>query len=201
MIARVASSPPSPRTIHSATLSRRTAVRAEGTLSISHRCLVSDHCCRRGKPVVAEKVCASKALRRLSSSAWSRVSCQAMTGATGWPCWSSSTPDSARLATPSPPMTPGGQSSNASATADLAASSRAFASSSAPEVVTVHGVVARPDATGSPSRVNTTALLVVVPTSRPTNRVPCMSLLGHDILLIWNLMDIVAFGWNNVKRP
>ena len=51
----VASSPPSPRTIHSATLSRRTAVRAAGTLSISHRCLVSDHCCRSGRPVVAEK--------------------------------------------------------------------------------------------------------------------------------------------------
>ena len=56
----MASSPPNPRTIHSATLSRRTALRAEGTLSISHRCFVSDHCCRSGKPVVAEKcLCAN----------------------------------------------------------------------------------------------------------------------------------------------
>ena len=52
-----------------------------------------------------------------------------------------------------------------------------MASSSAPEAVNVHGVSARPDATGSPSSVNTTALLVVVPTSRPTNSVLRISIL------------------------
>src|SRR6478752_4827805 len=123
-----------------------------------------------------------------------------MTGATGSPGWSSRTPDSGMRATPSPPIAPGGQSAKASVTADFTASSKAFASSSAPDPVTVHGVVARPDATGSPSSVKRTALLVLVPTARPTNRVPRMSLPRPPFLSNWNVMDIVAFRWNHGKR-
>ena len=39
------------------------------------------------------------------------------------------------------------------------------------EAVNIHGVSARPVATASPASVNTTALLVWVPTSRPTKSV------------------------------
>ena len=46
-------SPPRPRTTHSATLSRRTASAAAGSLSRCQRCLVSDHCERNGRPVRA----------------------------------------------------------------------------------------------------------------------------------------------------
>src|SRR5712671_2297969 len=123
-----------------------------------------------------EKSCGAIACRRCASSAPSRVSCQAIRGATGSPRASSSTPASPRLVTPTPPIRPGGQSLNASATADLAASKRAIASSSAPVDVNVHGVAARPDETGSPASVNTTALLVWVPTSRPTKNMSRISL-------------------------
>src|SRR6202171_529785 len=68
-------------------------------------------------------------------------------------------------------MGPGGQACSASANAALAAASRALASSSAPEAVKDHGVSARPVAIASPASVNTTALLVLVPTSRPTKSV------------------------------
>src|SRR5215831_8247168 len=108
------------------------------------------------------------ARRRCASSASSRVSCQAMSGATGSPRESNSTPASPRLVTPMPTIGPEGQSVNASATADFAAFSNAMASSSAPVDVNVHGVAARPEATGTPASVNTTALVVWVPTSRPT---------------------------------
>ena len=77
--------------------------------------------------------------------------------------------------TSSPAIGPGGHSESASATAALAAFSNSVGSSSAPELV--HGVSARPDATGSPSSVKTTALLVVVPTSRPTNSLLRISIL------------------------
>src|SRR6202165_5276310 len=68
-------------------------------------------------------------------------------------------------------MGPGGQAPSASANAAVAAASRALASSSAPEAVNDHGVSARPLAIASPASVNTTALLVLVPTSRPTKSV------------------------------
>src|SRR6476619_5966022 len=99
-----------------------------------------------------------------------------MIGATGSPRESSRTPASARLVTPTPAISPDGQSDSASDTAAFAAVSRAPASSSAPVGVNVHGVSARPDATVSPSSVNTTALLVFVPTSRPTKSMLCISI-------------------------
>src|SRR5258707_3845639 len=80
-------------------------------------------------------------------------------------------------------MVAGGQAANASAKAALAAASSAVASSAAPDAVKVHGVSARPVVISSPASVNTTALLVLVPTSRPMKSVlrisiPCTCELG-----------------------
>src|SRR5258705_9728844 len=81
-------------------------------------------------------------------------------------------------------MVAGGQAANAPAKAALAAASSAVASTSAPEAVKVHGVSARPVVISSPASVNTTALLVLVPTSRPMRSVlrisiPCTCELAH----------------------
>src|SRR4051794_1239636 len=96
-------------------------------------------------------------------------------------------------------MRPGGQAPSACANAALAAASRALASSSAPDAVKDHGVWARPLAIASPASVNTTALLVWVPTSRPTISMLRISILVERELATWILMDIVAFHWRFVK--
>ena len=97
----VAGWPPSRRTTHSAMLYRRTAARVCGAFSCSQRCLVRLHCVHSGSPVRSEKRAPPSCVSRSASWAVSRLSCQAITGASGLSSAPTRTPASAMLATPS----------------------------------------------------------------------------------------------------
>ena len=118
-----------------------------------------------------------------------------MTGATGSPRRSSSTPDSARLATPRPPIAAGravGQRFGYRGFGRFEQRCRVeFGARGRRPSMAWWRARTRPDRRPA---VNTTALLVVVPTSRPTNSVPCMSLLDRR-----GLVELESDGYSCVS--
>ena len=143
------SSAPSPRATHSATLNRRTAVRAAGRVATNQRCLVSAYWLVGGFPVRRVKPAGSTSRASCAASSASRSSCQAMAGATGAPCPSTSTPVSPMLVTPTPP-TAAPAAARASSMAAKALSRSAVGSTSTPYGPVYHGVAARPAPIGRP---------------------------------------------------